>query len=60
MPAKKKSQAKPASADAIRRDVQKALADARRKLKGAKGGPVDAKLKLLDHCKGIIDDIWGC
>jgi len=64
MPAKKKSQPKvpsaPASTDSIRSEIQKALADARKKLKGAGGENVDTKLKLLDHCKGIIDDIWGC
>ncbi|HTV66550.1 MAG TPA: hypothetical protein VMD98_13150 [Bryocella sp.] len=60
MPAKKKSQAGSASTDSIRRDLQKALADARSKLKGAKGESVATKVKLLNHCKGIIDDIWPC
>lgn len=64
MPAKKTSQAKPQSAstttDSIHSDIQKALADARKKLKGAGAGNVDAKLKLVDHCKRIIDDIWHC
>jgi hypothetical protein len=64
MPAKKTSQAKPqsapATAESIHGDIQKALADARKKLKSAGVANVDAKLKLVDHCKRIIDDIWPC
>jgi hypothetical protein len=64
MPSKKKSPAKskaaPASAEDIRSDIHKALADARSKLKASKGGNIDTKLKLLDNCKRIIDDIWPC
>jgi hypothetical protein len=61
MPAKKKSASSSAATpESIRRELQKALSDARSKLKGAKGEGVATKVKLLDHCKGIIDDIWPC
>lgn len=64
MPAKKTSQAKPSSAsttsESIRSDLQKALADASKKLKSAGVANADAKLKLVNNCKRIIDDIWPC
>ncbi len=64
MPAKKKSatksQSAPATTDSIKADIHGALADARSKLKGAKGKNIDVKLKLLDQCTKIINDIWPC
>lgn len=65
MPAKKSSAKKAPSAqsstDEIHQELKKALADARSKLKKAKGGKnLDTKTKLIDHCTGIIDDIWFC
>jgi hypothetical protein len=63
MPAKKSrapAKSAPASVDSIRSDIQKALADARSQLKGAKNVNADTKLKLIDHCKRIVDDFWMC
>ena len=64
MPAKKKSptksQSAPPSTESIRSDIHRALADARGKLKVTKGKNIDMKLKLVDQCKRIIDDIWPC
>lgn len=64
MPAKKTSQVKPQSASAtsesIHSDIQKALADASKRLKGGGVANADAKLKLVNNCKRIIDDIWPC
>jgi hypothetical protein len=64
MPVKKKSptksQSAPASTESIRSDIHRALADARTQLKVTKGKNIDVKLKLVDQCKRIIDDIWPC